>query len=82
MNQALSAVRDKPVIGLMRDPRPDESQKGFLKAFNLAAIYDGQACKSREIASPTQKPLKVASKPERCGEQHIIPTATATVGGK
>lgn len=26
------------VIGLMPDPRPDELQKGFLKALNLVAI--------------------------------------------
>lgn len=77
-----SALRDLSVIGLMRDPRPDESQKGFLEAFNLVAISDGQPCKSREIASPTLKPLKVALNPERCGEQHIMPMSTATVGGK
>ena len=69
-------------MGLMRVSRPDESQKGFLNAFNLLGIYDDQPCKSREINSPTLKPLKVASNPECYGEQHIIPTSTAMVGGK
>lgn len=39
-------------------------------------------CRSLAIAGPIVKPEKVASKPSRCGEQHIMPTSTVFEIGK